>query len=81
LTGACDSISYCSVSSFKGLENDFIILTDIEDLNSDWWRSVIYVGMSRTRFGLHMLLYQSLRSTYDQKLRRWLEEQGTTITL
>lgn len=81
LTGACDSISYCSVSSFKGLENDFIILTDIEDLNSDWWRSVIYVGMSRTRFGLHMLLYQSLRSTYDQQLRRWLEEQGTTITL
>lgn len=79
-TGSCDSISYCSVSAFKGLENDFIILTDIEDLESEWWRSVIYVGMSRARAGLYLLLKQSLRSIYEQKLRRWLEEHDTAIT-
>jgi hypothetical protein len=67
-------ISYCTVSSFKGLENDFIVLTDIEELDSEWWRSVIYVGMSRARVGLHLLLSESLRETYQKRLRTWLEE-------
>lgn len=73
-TGACNSVSYCSVSAFKGLENDFIVLSDIEDLESEWWRSVIYVGMSRARIGLHLLLNTSLRSIYETRLRCWLGE-------
>ncbi len=72
--GSFDSISYGSVSAFKGLENDFIVLTDIEDLDSDWWRSVIYVGMSRARIGLHLFLSRSVRSSYEQRLHRWLAE-------
>ena len=72
--GTNHSISYCTVSSFKGLENDFIVLTDIEELDSEWWRSVIYVGMSRARVGLHLLLSESLRETYQERLRTWLEE-------
>ena len=47
-----DSITYCTVSSFKGLENDFIVLTDVDELNSDWWKGVVYVGMTRARVGL-----------------------------
>jgi len=72
--GTNHSISYCTVSSFKGLENDFIVLTDIEELDSEWWRSVIYVGMSRARVGLHLLLRESLRETYQERLRTWLEK-------
>lgn len=68
------SITFCTVSSFKGLENDFIVMTDIEDLESDWWRSVIYVGMSRARVGLHILLHESLRTTYEARLRQWLQD-------
>lgn len=79
-SGTCNMISCCSVSVFKGLENDFIILTDIEDLDSDWWRSVVYVGMSRARVGLHLLLNQSLQSTYEQRLRSWLEENNAAST-
>ena len=48
--GACSAISRCSVSAFKGLENDFIVLTDVEDLQTEWWRSVIYVGMSQAEW-------------------------------
>ena len=73
-TGSCRSISFCSVSSFKGLENDFIVLTDVENLDSEWWRSVIYVGMSRARVGLHVILHESLRPAYKECLRGWLEE-------
>ncbi len=77
--GKCRSVSYCTVSSFKGLENDFIVLTDIEDLESEWWRSVIYVGMSRARVGLHVLLHESLRGIYEARLRQWLEEHNTEM--
>jgi hypothetical protein len=73
-TGKCRSISYCTVSAFKGLENDFIVLTDIEDLETEWWRSVIYVGMSRARVGLHLLLHESQRETYELRLREWIRE-------
>ena len=75
-TGALKSVSYCSISSFKGLENDFIVVTDIEELEAEWWRSVIYVGMSRARVGLHLLVRESSRSGYEECLRRWLTEQS-----
>jgi hypothetical protein len=78
-TGTCRSVSYCTVSAFKGLENDFIVLTDIEDLESEWWRSVIYVGMSRARVGLHMLIHESLKETYEARLRQWMEEHAADM--
>ncbi len=67
--------TYCSVSSFKGMENDLVVLTDIENLSAEWWRAVIYVGMSRARTGLYVLLHESLRATYESRLRSWLQEQ------
>lgn len=76
VNGKCTSVSYCTVSAFKGLENDFIILTDIEDIDSEWWRSVIYVGMSRARVGLHLLMHESLREVYETRLRLWMKERN-----
>lgn len=59
-TGHCpiDAISAASVSAFKGLENDVIILTDVPQLDplSDWGRAVLYVGMTRARSKLFMLV-------------------------
>lgn len=72
-TRTCEAINFSSISAFKGLENDFIVLTDIENLESRWWRSVTYVGMSRARVGLHLLLKDSLRPTYESCIRGWLE--------
>jgi hypothetical protein len=69
VSGTNDGISYATVSSFKGLENDFIVLTDVNELTNDWWQSVIYVGMSRARFGLHLILDSKLRKTYEDRLR------------
>ena len=73
-TGRAPSVTYCTISAFKGLENDFIVLTDVEDLDSEWWRSVIYVGMSRARVGLHLLLNERVRGSYEQQLRDRIEE-------
>ena len=66
----------CAERGFKGLENDFILISDIEDINAGWWKSVIYVGMSRARFGLHLLLHESLRETYETRLKLYMEEMN-----
>lgn len=68
-----DQVTSCSVSSFKGLENDFVILTDVDDLTSPWWRGVVYVGMSRARIGLYVFLNEKLRTLCDERQREWLE--------
>ncbi|MBN2384572.1 NERD domain-containing protein [bacterium] len=74
--GKYQSSTYCTISAFKGLENDFIILTDIEYLESDWWRSVIYVGMSRARICLYLLLHDSLHEVYETRLHQWITERN-----
>jgi Nuclease-related domain/Uncharacterized conserved protein (DUF2075) len=72
-TGAYGATTFSTVSSFKGLENDYIVLVDVENLDDDWWRSVIYVGMSRARAGLCVLVPTSLRPSYEACLRRSLQ--------
>lgn len=72
VAGTGDALTVCSISSFKGLENDFIIVTDIDELGVDWWRAVVYVGMSRARVGLILLLNSKLRPIYEDRLRQWM---------
>jgi predicted Zn finger-like uncharacterized protein len=72
VSGTHGSTTFSTVSSFKGLENDYIVLADVETLDGDWWRSVIYVGMSRARAGLCVLVPNSLRPTYDACVNRAL---------
>ncbi len=47
-----------TVSAFKGLENEVIILTDlpVPDPSRAWERSVAYVGMTRARTKVHALV-------------------------
>ena len=73
------TIFFCSISAFKGLEKDFIVITDIDNLSKEWWRSVLYVGMSRARVGLILLLNNKERSTYDTYLKDWIRnDQSNT---
>ena len=74
-TKLLNQITACSVSSFKGLENDFIILTDVDELSSDWWRGVVYVGMSRARIGLFVFINHDLKPICDERQRDWLQKQ------
>ncbi len=68
-----DKILYSTVSAFKGLEAYVVILTDINEFESDWWKSVLYVGMSRAKVELVILLPEKLKTAYNQKLRDMLE--------
>ena len=50
------SITACTVSAFKGLENDVIILTDLPVPKTSWEKALVYVGMTRARTGVHALV-------------------------
>jgi len=69
MSGQSDTITCATVSSFKGLENDFVILTNINNLDDSWWRSVCYVGMTRAKAGLYLVLPESLRESCRRMLQ------------
>ncbi|WP_217913078.1 AAA family ATPase [Miltoncostaea marina] len=58
-----DALTWASIEDFKGLENRFVILTDLH-LLSEGERGVnqLYIGMSRPRVGLSLLLDAASRS-------------------
>lgn len=69
-----DKITFATIQSFKGLENSIIVLTDKEDLLNDNARSLLYVGMSRAKQRLYMILSENLREQYQSLLNEKLRK-------
>ncbi|BFH11895.1 NERD domain-containing protein/DEAD/DEAH box helicase [Paenibacillus melissococcoides] len=65
-----ESITFSTIQGFKGLENHYIILTGISRLNDDEFRSLLYVGMSRAKSGLYMMLDKRTESDYRRLIQR-----------
>lgn len=65
---------YCfaTVQSFKGMESNYVIITDIEDLSTEVAKSLLYVGMSRARYGLILFISESVRFEYREILKHKL---------
>ncbi|MCP4352953.1 MAG: ATP-binding domain-containing protein [Desulfobacterales bacterium] len=65
-------VTFSTIQGFKGLENSYIILADITRLTDDYYRSLLYVGMSRAKVGLYILLSSSLKNNYNQLIKKGL---------
>ena len=63
---------FATVQSYKGMECNYVVITDIEDLTSEVAKSLLYVGMSRARYGLILLIAESMRNDYRDILKRKL---------
>jgi hypothetical protein len=63
-----DEIAYTSIYSFKGMESAAVVLTDIEDLSSGRSQALLYVGISRARVALVILMNEVCREQYDKLL-------------
>jgi len=61
-------IRFSSVHAFKGLEAASVVLTDIENIDDDQARALVYVGMTRARLALVLLMEDRLRKHYDALL-------------
>jgi hypothetical protein len=66
----CDKLKFSTIQAFKGLENSVIILTDIRDLSTPASRSLLYVGMSRARQMLFLLIDRESREQYKAAIQR-----------
>jgi hypothetical protein len=59
-----ESFSAGTISAFKGMENDIIILTDLPlpSSDSEWDRSITYVGMTRAKTKVYALISEDFLS-------------------
>jgi len=62
-------INFCTISSFKGLESPAVILLDVQDLEADHSKDLLYVAMSRAQQRLFVILSETLRHTVNRLLR------------
>jgi len=65
-------VPYSTIHSFKGLESPAVILTDIEKIKGESAVSLLYVGMSRARHHLVMLIHQKCREDFFQAVQHGL---------
>jgi hypothetical protein len=72
-------ITFSTIHGFKGLENSYIILADIIRLMDDDFKALLYVGMSRAKVGLHVMLDSLLREDYDRLIKKGFKIYEKTI--
>lgn len=61
-------ITYSQIADFKGLENRYVLVVDLDDLySSDRARAMMYVAMTRARVKLWMAIHHQNKSVYEQE--------------
>ena len=68
-------IRYSTIHSFKGLESQVVIVVDIDDVDDDRSESLLYVGMSRARSLLILMIQERARKAIDTRIRAALERE------
>ena len=59
-------VQHSTIQAFKGLENTIIILYDFDDLYSIQMQRLLYVGISRAKQELYMVLDKKLETSIKQ---------------
>jgi hypothetical protein len=68
------TVFYSTIYSFKGMESPIVILTGITGINEQDDSSLLYVGMSRARSHLVLLLHSSIRNEIPRLTKKKLTE-------
>jgi hypothetical protein len=70
------ALCFATMQSFKGMETSAAILTDLRGMEDVARHALLYVGMSRARTVLVMLVHTSFRPYVQAAVRRRLQEQS-----
>ena len=62
------SIRFSTIHSFKGMESQVVIIVGIEEVDGDDVQSLLYVGMSRARSLLILMIHQNSRSSMERRI-------------
>ncbi len=63
-------LTFSTIHSFKGLENVFIVLFDFDEIVSIESLRLLYIGISRAKLKLYMILNHKLESSYQDLIAR-----------
>ncbi|MCD4785235.1 MAG: ATP-binding domain-containing protein [Candidatus Eremiobacteraeota bacterium] len=63
-------ITFSTIHGFKGMENSYVIIVDIDSLSEDYQKCLLYIGMSRARVGLSLLISRESRDYYRELVRK-----------
>jgi superfamily I DNA/RNA helicase len=67
-----DRILYFTIHAFKGLESPVVVITGINDIASIEGRSLLYVGMSRAKSHLAVILNRKTNADVQERVRQKL---------
>ena len=69
------TVRFCTIQAFKGLESPVIILVDMTGMMDDWEdrQSLLYVGLSRARSLLTLMIHESARGSFEPLLQKLKE--------
>ncbi|MDZ7301724.1 MAG: ATP-binding domain-containing protein [candidate division KSB1 bacterium] len=67
-------ISFATIQAFKGMESPVVVLCDVDRIEGREPQSLLYVGMSRARSLLIVLLHEQTKPFVRQAVARKLEE-------
>jgi len=62
------TIAFSTVQAFKGLESEAVLLLDVDDLDSDRMRLLLYVGASRARTVLGVARSEATTPTFVSRI-------------
>lgn len=61
-------ISYSTIQSYKGLENNYIVLCNIDTISTEFERAILYVGMTRAKVKLNIIANKNLELSLTRKV-------------
>jgi hypothetical protein len=65
-------VRFSTIQAFKGLESPVVVLCDVDPLSTDEFQSLLYVGMSRARCELFVLMDERTRPFVLERIRNKL---------
>ena len=65
------TVKFCTIQTFKGLESSVVVMVDLTE-RMDYWddrQSLLYVGLSRARTLLVLMIHENARQSFGPLLR------------
>jgi hypothetical protein len=72
-----DCIVFSTIHSFKGMESPAIVLTGITEISSDEQRSLLYIGMSRARSHLVVVINGNIKKRIPELMKTRFSKEWT----
>ena len=68
-------LKYSTIHSYKGLESQVVIIVDIEEVDGDEHKALLYVGMSRALGLLILMINERARPSMARRIKRGIAQE------